>query len=125
MVPIKYGSDYRLARELIEQVAEEVVADYARTAEIAWKDAVKKFLIEDARVTPTVTMSANENWIEFTLRYVVDYKARRSTKDRLFTRILEEVDKTQNKVGIAAASLNIEKLAPLDIRVRELPIRQA
>ncbi len=121
MVPIKYGSDYRLARELIERVAEEVVADYARTAETAWKIVVKKFLIEDARVAPAVTMAANENWIEFTLRYVVDYKARRSTKDKLFTRVLEEIDNSSGKIGIAAATLNIEKLAPLDISVREFP----
>lgn len=121
MVPIKYGSDYRLARELIAQVADEVVGNYARTAELAWKGVVKKYLVEDARVAPAVTMAANENWIEFTLRYVVDYKARRATKDKLFTRILEEVDKSSAKIGIAAATLNIEKLAPLDIRVREFP----
>ncbi len=123
MVPIKYGSDYRVARDLIARIAEEVVGDYARTAESAWKEVVKKYLIEDARVTPTVSMIANENWIEFTLRYVVDYKARRLTKDKLFTRILEEVDRQADKVGIAAATLNIEKLAPLDVRVRELPAR--
>lgn len=123
MIPIKYGSDYRMARDLIARVADEVVGDYARTAEVAWRDVVKKYLIENASVAPTVTMTANENWVEITLRYVVDYKARRSTKDRLFTRILEEVDRSADKVGIAAATLNIEKLAPLDVRVRELPIR--
>lgn len=30
MVPIKYGSDYRMAREIISRVAEEVVGDYGR-----------------------------------------------------------------------------------------------
>lgn len=64
-----------------------------------------------------VLMIANENWIEFTLRYVVDYKARRTTKDRLFVRILEEIDKIPNRVGIAASTLNIEKLAPLEVRL--------
>jgi small-conductance mechanosensitive channel len=41
MVPIKYGSDYRMARELIERIAEEVVADYARTALRARQSSVK------------------------------------------------------------------------------------
>jgi hypothetical protein len=70
-------------------------------------------------VAPTVTMIANQNWIEITLRYIVDYKQRRGTKDRLFTRILEEIDQTSDRVGIAAATLNIEKLAPLEIRLPE------
>jgi len=64
-----------------------------------------------------VLMLANENWIEFTLRDVVDYKARRTTKDRLFVRILEEINKIPSQVGIAASTLNIEKLAPLEVRI--------
>ena len=62
-------------------------------------------------------MIANQNWIEFTLRYVVGYKERRTTKDRLFVRILEEIDKIPDRVGIAASTLNIEKLAPLKVRI--------
>jgi small-conductance mechanosensitive channel len=117
MVPIKYGSDYRLARELIERVADEVVGGYVHPAEQAWTPVTRRYLIEPASVRPTTFMIANQNWIEFTLRYVVDYKVRRSTKDRLFTRILEEIDKSADKVGIAAATLNIEKLAPLEVRL--------
>jgi len=119
LVPVKYGSDYHEARQLLERVADEVVGEYARGAEAAWRDVVAKFLIEHARVAPTVTLSANENWIELTLRYVVDYKRRRATKDTLFTRILQEIDATDGRVGIAASTLNIEELAPLDVRVAD------
>ncbi len=31
--------------------------------------------------------------------------------------LLEEIDKTADQVGIAAAALNIEKLAPLEMRL--------
>lgn len=117
MIPIKYGCDYHLARQIIGKVAEEVVGEYARNARQAWKDVVAKYMIEDARVDPVVTMVANQNWIEFTLRYVVDYKLRRGTKDRIFTRILEEIDKTHDRVGIAASTLNIEKMPPLSVSV--------
>ena len=117
MVPIKYGSDYRLAREIIQRVAEEVVGGYAASAEAAWKNVVRKYMIEDASVRPRVTLAANQNWLEFTLRFVVDFKARRATKDELFVRILEEIDKQHDRVGIAASTLNIEKLAPLEVRL--------
>jgi small-conductance mechanosensitive channel len=117
MVPVKYGSEYRLARELIHRVADEVVGEYARAAEKAWEPVTRRYMIEKASVQPAVTMTANENWIEFTLRYVVDYKARRSTRDTLFTRILEEIDRTGERVGIAASTLNIEKVAPLQVHL--------
>lgn len=116
-VPIKYGSDYHLARDLIRKVAEEVVGDYARLAEKAWQPVTRRYLVETATVQPLVTMVATQASIGFTLRYVVQYKARRSTKDKLFTRILEEIDKNADRVGIAAATLNIEKVAPLELRL--------
>lgn len=119
MVPVKYGSDYQAARVLLQTVAEEVVGEYARGAESSWQGVVKKFMIEDAVVQPRVSLLANQNWIELTLRYVVDYKRRRTTKDRLYTRILEEIDASQGQVGIAASTINIEKLAPLEIRVAD------
>ncbi len=75
------------------EVAEEVVGDYALLGRGGVERITRRYLIEKASVHPMVTKIADENWIELTLRYVVDYKARRSTKDRLFTRILEEIDK--------------------------------
>ena len=117
MVPIKYGSDHRLARDMLTRVAEDVVGEYARAAEEAWGRITRRYLIERASVRPSITMVATQNWIEFTVRYVVDYKARRDTKDQLFTRILAEIDKVPDRIGIAAATLNIEKVAPLDVRV--------
>ena len=121
MVPIKYGSDYRLAREIIAGVAEQVVGEYARGAEAAWEPMTRRYLIEKAGLDPVVTLVANQNWLEFTLRYVVDYKGRRITKDRLFTAILEQIDRHADRIGIAAAALNIEKVAPLEVRLKRDP----
>jgi small-conductance mechanosensitive channel len=121
MLPIKYGSDYHAARELMARVADEVVGAYAQAAEQAWEPITRRFLIEKASVLPMVAMTANQNWIELTLRYVVDYKSRRLTKDRLFLRLLEEIDRSEGRIGIAAATLNIEKLAPLDVHLFNEP----
>lgn len=125
MVPIKYGSDYRLARRILERVGEEVVGDYARAAEEAWRQVAFKYMIEHATVKPTVSLIANQNWLEYTLRYVVDYKLRRATKDALFSRILEEIDQVADRVGIAASTLNIEKLAPLEVKLTGMAARPA
>ena len=64
-----------------------------------------------------MTLIATDNWVEFTTRYVVDYKKRRQTKDRLFTRILEEVDKTGGRVAIASTTIQLVDLPQLDIRM--------
>ena len=120
IIPVKYESDQKRTREILQRVVYEVIGDYAVHSKAVWKKMVEKYKIEEAKVEPMVTMIANDNWMEFTIRYVVDYKARRSTKDLLFTRILEEFDKTKGLVRIASTSTDIRLVeAPmLDTRFR-------
>ena len=84
------------------------MGDYSKLATASWENMVKKFLIEDAQVTPMITMTADENWMTYSLRYVVDFKRRRITKDRLYSRAVEEIDKTGGKVSIASSSTEIK-----------------
>jgi small-conductance mechanosensitive channel len=120
-LPVKYGSDQRLVREILQGILKEIVGDYAAWAQETWKEMVKKYKIEDERVEPMITMHATDNWMEFTLRYVVDYKKRRSIKDRLFTRALEEFDKTRGRATIASTSADISlvRTPQFDVRLGE------
>ena len=116
-IPVKYGSDHRLARRILEHVARETVGEYAKNAAVAWQDFSKQFLLEDAAIKPMVTLVANDNWMQFTLRYVVNFKKRRTTQDELFTRILDEFQKTDGKVEFASATFQIVELPKLDVRL--------
>ncbi len=116
-VPVRFGSDWRLMREILQRAAEEITGEYAAQARQTWDQMVRKYLIEDARVEPAVTLVANDNWIEFTVRYVVDHKARRLTKDRLFEQILDAVDGTGGKVQLASATFELVASPLLDVRV--------
>jgi len=116
-VPIKYGSDWQGARAILERVAAEIVGDFGERAKEHWKEVTRSFLVEDARIDPMVTLTANDNWIEFTLRYVVDFKFRRRTKDLLFSRILEEIDQTEGRIGIASATFHLVEAPPLRVKL--------
>jgi len=120
-LPVKYGTDWKLARTLLAKVANEVVGEYTHGAAAAWQEITRSYLVEDAIVDPMVSMVANDNWIEFTLRYVVDYKSRRRTKTRLFTRILEEIDLTEGRVAIASATFHLVETPVFDVRLRDEP----
>ena len=116
-MPVQYGSHMPEAQRILEEILSEVVGEYAAYAKSAWDGIVKKYRIEDARVAPMVTMVLNENWMEFTMRYVVDYKERRTRKHRIFVRILEAFEKTEGRVKIASTSmdLNLTKTAPFKV----------
>ncbi len=111
-IPVKYGSDHHLARQILEKTIREIVGEYTKNSEIAWQDFSKQFLLEDTTVEPVVTLVLNDNWMEFTLRYVVNFKVRRATKDKLFTKILDEVEKTEGKVKFASTTLQLVETPP-------------
>lgn len=119
VMPVKFGGDYKLAKDIFHKVAKEITGEYAEKARTEWKEMVNKYMIEDAKVEPMVTIIVTDNWMEFTIRYVVDYKKRRATKDILFTRIIEELDKTDGRVGIASATLQLVDLPDLHIRMKD------
>ncbi|PKN76788.1 MAG: transporter [Deltaproteobacteria bacterium HGW-Deltaproteobacteria-10] len=119
VMPVKFGCDYRIAKDIFYKVAVEVAGEYAQQAKSAWKEMVNKYMIEDARVEPMVTLVVTDNWMEFTIRYVVDYKKRRITKDILFTRMIEEIDKTSGRVGIASTTLQLVDLPEFKVRTND------
>ncbi|PAX49101.1 mechanosensitive ion channel family protein [Brunnivagina elsteri] len=116
-LPVKYGSDRALTRAIIQRVADNVVGEYVPHAIGKWQNMVHKYLIEDARIEPTVTLVANDNWMEFTLRYVVDYKKRRGKKDELFSGILDEVDLTEGRVAMASSTVHLVETPTFNVRL--------
>lgn len=119
MVPVKYGSDYRLAREILQKAANDLLGGFVPQAKKTMAEMVNKYRIEQASVEPMVTLIANDNWLEFTVRYVVDYKRRRSHKDMLFTRILEAFDETGGKVSFASATFQLVDAPVFNVRLAE------
>ncbi len=107
ILPIKYGSDIPMVRAILQNSAVEVIGENSQPAQIHWHEMIKKYRLEHESVEPIVTLVANDNWLEFTLRYVVEYKKRRSTKDQLFEGIINKIDKSEGKVAIASSTLQL------------------
>lgn len=118
-IPIQYGSNYEKAREIFSSVANEVCEKFSAEALKTWERMVRKYLIEDATTEPMVTIIANDNWVEFTIRYTVGFKRRRITKDQLFTRILDEIGKTGNEIKFASTTFQLVDLPQVQVKINE------
>jgi small-conductance mechanosensitive channel len=117
-VPIQYGSDYVMAKSLLEKIANDHVAKNAEEGKRVWNQMVKKYLIEDARLEPMVSLVANDNWVEYTIRYVVDYKRRRATKNELFMAILRDVAATSGKVRFGSATFEMVGVPEIQVNMK-------
>ncbi|MEO8049362.1 MAG: mechanosensitive ion channel domain-containing protein [Acidobacteriota bacterium] len=117
VLPVKYGSDWKLARNMLRGLVNEVLVDYSTQVRTDWLTMVQRYRLEEANVEPMITLRATDNWIEFTVRYVVDYRKRRWMKDHLFTRILEEIDKSGNQIRLASATFEVVQGSTLDVHL--------
>lgn len=80
-----------------------------------WRKMTDKYMLEDAQLAPMVSLKMDDNWAEFALRYVVDYKKRRSTKDKICSRILKLIEESGGQIRLGAPSLEVTLIPPADI----------
>ncbi|MCF8367538.1 MAG: mechanosensitive ion channel family protein [Bacteroidales bacterium] len=119
-IPVQFGSDYEKARELFLKVTKEITHKESSEAALTWKHIVSKFMIEDASTEPMVTLIANDNWVEYTIRYVVNYKRRRITKDKLFSKILSAVESVNSGIKFASATFQLVEGSEIKVAVKEI-----
>lgn len=115
-IPIRYGSDVELAKTIVVQVASETLSDYVTQSTAEWEKVVNKYYIENAQVEPTLAITMNDNWMQFNLRYIVDFKKRRYTKHLLNDRIGKEILKTEGKVQLASATIEIVRVPNINVK---------
>lgn len=117
-IPIQYGSNYDLAKEIILNAGIEVAGDLTVTSKEKWHSLQNKYRLEDAQTEPMVSLVANDNWAEYTLRYVVGYKKRRLTKTALFTKILTQIEATNGVVKMASATFQLVQAPDFNINIK-------
>lgn len=118
-LPIRYGSDVELAKSIIIKIASEVLSEFTANSKSQWEDVVNKYYIEDAQVDPTLAISLTDNWIQFNLRYIVDFKKRRMIKHILNDLIGKAIENTNGQVMLASTTIELIKVPELKIDVKK------
>lgn len=114
-IPIKYGSDIELAKKIVVTIASETLSEYVSQSIAEWNLVVEKYYIENAQVEPTLAITMTDNWVQFNLRYIVDYKKRRHTKAILNERIEKEIKQTDGQVQLASTTLEIISIPNINL----------
>lgn len=113
-IPIRHGSDIELAKSIFMEITQKHLSGYVRDSLKGWKEIVQKYYIEDAQLEPTLAITLNDNWVQFNLRYIVDYKKRRFIKTILSEEIGKRIHETNGKVILASTTFEIVKIPIVD-----------
>ncbi|WGK64005.1 mechanosensitive ion channel family protein [Croceiramulus getboli] len=109
-LPIRHGSDVEMTQQIIMKIAQEELSAFAMQSKQSWQEVVKKYYIENAEVEPTLALTITDNWLQFNLRYIVDFKKRRLTKHRLHERLERAIEATNGNVQTASTTLEIVRI---------------
>jgi small-conductance mechanosensitive channel len=100
-------SDCQLAREMLLRVAKEAIGEYLVEAQTSWKTVGDYYRSANPALEPTVALVVNAGSLEFIVQYVVDYTKRPAMKNRLFTKIVEEVASSNGRLQWSSSGVTV------------------
>lgn len=118
-IPIQYNSNYEKTKEILQRIGQEIAGDMPHESKQRWIALQHKYRLEDAQTEPMVSLIANDNWVEFTLRYVVSIKKRRATKTELFTKILQQIEATKGEIKFASATFQLVEAPEFTLNIKK------
>jgi len=87
-VLVTFESNWRKAKELLNQIASEQTAALTEDAQRRLKQAAKKYMIIYRTLTPTVYTSVKDSGVMLTVRYLCHPRRRRALQERMWEAIL-------------------------------------
>ena len=111
-LPITYTSDWRRAAEIMLENAQEYTEELHADAAARLSKMIDRYPLQSTQVEPTIYMAMTDNWIEITLRYIVDARERRKIKGQLHRELLQHFE-TEENVTVASMTVEIVGFPPL------------
>jgi small-conductance mechanosensitive channel len=105
-LPITYESDWQRAAELMLEQGQTYTAELQADAEAKLSRLVDLYPLKELKVEPTLYLAMTDNWVEITLRFVVDAQERRRVKDRLHRDLLQHFQ-AEEKIKVASTTIEI------------------
>jgi small-conductance mechanosensitive channel len=113
MIPITYDSNWRRGAEIMLEHGQEYSADCQTQAKGELSDMMQRYpVLPDTPVEPTLYTVMTDNWIEMTLRYVVDARERRTVKGQLHRELLQHFE-AEPDITVASVTLEVVGFPPL------------
>jgi len=116
-LPISYESDWQRAAEFMLESGQKYTAELQADAEAKLSKMIDRYPLKDTKVEPTLYLAMTDNWIEVTLRFLVDAQERRPVKGRLYREMLQYFQADEN-ITVASTTIEIVGFPRLEVDQR-------
>jgi hypothetical protein len=105
MIPVTYASDWRRAGEMMLAHGKTYTTRFQAEAQAELQTMLERYPLHETAVEPTLYVVMTDNWIELTLRFVVEAHQRRKVRAQLHHELLQQFE---SETGITVASVTME-----------------
>jgi small-conductance mechanosensitive channel len=115
MLPISFKDDRRKAEQLLLEAVTKHTADIREMAGPELEKLKEQFFIEAADLKPRSFMRITDNWVEFSVRFLVGTHKVRAVKDAISRDLMDALDAAG--IGIASGTYDIVGLPPVKVEM--------
>lgn len=114
-IPLPYTADRKRAEQIMLDVVREYTRSVSEVGEEALVELERRYFVKRSELEPCVFLRITDNWVELTVRFVVEDHGIRQVKNRISRGILDRFD--QAGIGIASGTYDVVGMPPLKIHV--------
>ncbi len=111
---IPYAADRRRAEQILLDAAEQHTVHIEHVGANDLDELKRRYCLRDEDIYPRVYFRMTSNWVELTLRFLVQAHGIRETKSSMTRDLLRDLD--QAEIGIASTTFDIVGLPELRVR---------
>lgn len=105
-IPITYASNVKALSEILKSVGHEYTQQFLQGAQRQLDRMQRYFMVQHFELEPDVYIKVTDNYIELTLRYVVDPKQRRKASSFIFAETFRKL-RERNDIQIGSTTMDL------------------
>ncbi len=106
VLSITYQSNLESATRILTDVGTEYTREFLKDAQHDLEEMRTRFLVPQLELKPVVYVKVTSNWLELTLRYVVDPKKRRPASSYIYSEMFKRISKADD-IQIASETMDL------------------
>ena len=110
-LPITYTSNLQAATKILLDVGGEYSREFLTGAEAQLREMERYFVVPAFELKPNVYVKVTSNWLELTMRYVVEPKKRRNATTFIYTEAFKRVQ-ASGEIRIASETMDLTVRSP-------------
>ncbi|HLK33766.1 MAG TPA: mechanosensitive ion channel family protein, partial [Terriglobales bacterium] len=110
-LPVTYASNVSEASKILLDVGQQYTREFLEGAQAQMRRMQRYFLVPQMELEPTVYLKVTSNWVELTLRYIVEPKKRRAASNFIFSEVFQRVQKRKD-INIASETMDLSVHRP-------------